>query len=735
MAAFSQKLLISIGIFAVLGFSVFFLIIKPNLQKNGKFDFTNALSMEEVSGQKFTPVAQQSLLKHGILVRPIRQSFYQIDPEAFANRQDDWTYLYQEIGGRDICQRGGGNAVYITSDANLHFYHRLFSMELEYLEISQFLPLLTDIVTELYQAALAQSLLTSSSEQQASYQRLVNYLTIPMAILDSVDQEKEGYSNTPQGFYQLLDEKKVEENFKKLTAQYSAENANIVDQEIMKVLAASEVNNSLITQQLHDYTQYQPRGHYNNHSLGQAYFIAMMWLGRNNFALNHDDINLNRLQTYDALNLVSLLSNSEQLVNWQKLTKPIDYLVGNNDDLSVNDYLTFAQKAYSLEEIDSIISQLKQLPKPQIMSAVILDANISDKSKSAVQESTQAFTLFSQRFTPDAYIFTNLTQGDEAPDPITGEKLPSTPTALMVPATFEQEYAQTQLDNWINENASQSKKVINQELNKLKAEFNSWNQEKWQSNHYLSWLYTLNSLNQGQKPKLVNNQAWQAKNLNTYLGSYAQLKHDTILYAKQSYAEMGGGGDDCDLPAVPYGYIEPNTIFFQRLADMIGSNRRYLTESQLLTEEDPFIWRLDSYHDALKLYQEILQAQLVEDKLTPEKYEELRVSFGNLDGILRPIFDLESREKNARSAIVTDIATDVITSSVLYQGLGIPDEIIMAIDDHHGRRLVRGLTYSYREFTQPLAQRLTDQTWQTQVYQENAQLPAQPDWWKPYFGE
>ena len=242
-------------------------------------------------------------------------------------------------------------------------------------------------------------------------------------------------------------------------------------------------------------------------------------------------------------------------------------------------------------------------------------------------------------------------------------------------------------------------------------------------------------MNQGQKPKLVNNQAWQAKNLNTYLGSYAQLKHDTILYAKQSYAEMGGGGDDCDLPAVPYGYIEPNTIFFQRLADMIGSNRRYLTESQLLTEEDPFIWRLDRYHDTLKLYQEILQAQLAEDKLTTEKYEELRVSFGNLDGILRPIFDLESREKNARSAIVTDIATDVITSSVLYQGLGIPDEIIMAIDDHHGRRLVRGLTYSYREFTQPLAQRLTDQTWQTQVYQENAQLPAQPDWWTPYFGE
>jgi hypothetical protein len=26
------------------------------------------------------------------------------------------------------------------------------------------------------------------------------------------------------------------------------------------------------------------------------------------------------------------------------------------------------------------------------------------------------------------------------------------------------------------------------------------------------------------------------------LGSYTELKHDTLLYVKQAYAEMGGGG-------------------------------------------------------------------------------------------------------------------------------------------------------------------------------------------------
>jgi len=38
------------------------------------------------------------------------------------------------------------------------------------------------------------------------------------------------------------------------------------------------------------------------------------------------------------------------------------------------------------------------------------------------------------------------------------------------------------------------------------------------------------------------------------LGSWTELKHDTILYAKQVMAEMGGGGPQTP----PHGYVEPN---------------------------------------------------------------------------------------------------------------------------------------------------------------------------------
>lgn len=70
-------------------------------------------------------------------------------------------------------------------------------------------------------------------------------------------------------------------------------------------------------------------------------------------------------------------------------------------------------------------------------------------------------------------------------------------------------------------------------------------QETWTQNLYWSWLYTLKTLTQEKPagyPSFMRNSAWARKELNTYLDSWAELKHDTILYAKPVYAEAGGGG-------------------------------------------------------------------------------------------------------------------------------------------------------------------------------------------------
>jgi hypothetical protein len=49
--------------------------------------------------------------------------------------------------------------------------------------------------------------------------------------------------------------------------------------------------------------------------------------------------------------------------------------------------------------------------------------------------------------------------------------------------------------------------------------------------------------------------------LNTQLGSWTQLRHDTVLYAKQSVT----GGILCDFP---HSYLEPVPAFWEAMADL-----------------------------------------------------------------------------------------------------------------------------------------------------------------------
>lgn len=66
----------------------------------------------------------------------------------------------------------------------------------------------------------------------------------------------------------------------------------------------------------------------------------------------------------------------------------------------------------------------------------------------------------------------------------------------------------------------------------------------WTSSLYSRWLYTLTPLltQKGEGwPAFMQTAQWSAKSLETFAGSYAELKHDTVLYAKQAMAEMGGG--------------------------------------------------------------------------------------------------------------------------------------------------------------------------------------------------
>ena len=79
----------------------------------------------------------------------------------------------------------------------------------------------------------------------------------------------------------------------------------------------------------------------------------------------------------------------------------------------------------------------------------------------------------------------------------------------------------------------------------------------------------------------MQTEAWTRKDLQTALGSWTELKHDTILYAKQVMAEMGGGGGN-EQP--PHGNVEPNPEAYARLLALAQMTYDGLDSRSLLSD-------------------------------------------------------------------------------------------------------------------------------------------------------
>jgi hypothetical protein len=75
---------------------------------------------------------------------------------------------------------------------------------------------------------------------------------------------------------------------------------------------------------------------------------------------------------------------------------------------------------------------------------------------------------------------------------------------------------------------------------------------------------------------------------------------------------------------------------------------------------------------------------------------------------------------------VVDVHTDPDSQSVLEQGVGNCNFLVVAIDNEDDRMIYVGPAYSYYEFHHPAANRLTDQQWQQMISTGNE--PPRPSW-------
>lgn len=501
------------------------------------------------------------------------------------------------------------------------------------------------------------------------------------------------------------------------------------------------------------------RGSYTSSSLRRQYFRAVQWYQQIPFFSKSATL------TRYALDMGQLMhENADLLKQYDSMSSFLGALVGRSDDLDVGDFAravaALGQGVRDSKKLNAFLSAQK--PPAKIKSLPAFYSDVGVVSVGEVMDAIRGMRFFSQKFIPDSYWTGKLTQGDEKPA-VNGMKLPGQASSLEVMTILGSSYAQTQLPKLPFYNTH--KQAIDARLTELKSEAGTWGDAYWQSNQVTGILWSISGMfdwlqsNRRIAPQFMQSPLWDAKILLTASGFWTELRHTNILYAKQSFAEKGGGGDDCDtrvIPAPVVGYVEPQPEAYDRLyytARLLSEEYKARgLELKNLENLREYIALVDIVREYTKLQLEnaAFKESVVSKNMPTENNPGCMInfiapehsirrgndrSFWNADqedvaalsraeelrlGIVKrmqrilpmpvegPILPI----KDKRAAVVADVHTS--EEGILEEGTGVPRVIFVAVKDANGARLTVGFTYAHYELLS--ANRLTDEAWQDNFY-------------------
>jgi len=505
-----------------------------------------------------------------------------------------------------------------------------------------------------------------------------------------------------------------------------------------------------------DFSQFRPRGHYTRSEGLKRYFRAMMWLGREDLAFR---IGESFRETVAAFLMVDAIQRGGVYREWEEFDRTISYLVGSPDGanprdllvlmtrLGYRDFEEFVRRATPADTLARIGDQ--NIGEQKILSAIV------KKDPGAPQfRLPKSAQLLGQRFTLDSYLFHQLTF-----DRIPREVKRMMPQPLDVPAVFGQTRAIELLQSDLDRHRHQESLAACIEY--VKAVPDGF----WKENVYHGWLDVLRDLGAeppARAPSLVKTRAWADLKLQTQLASWAQLRHDTILYAKQSYS-MGLSCDYCDV------YVEPNPSFFAKLGALAertasllkGAPRTSDAAKQVL---DSYVTVFEQFASSMGQLRSVAEKELagtpitLQERLFLRSVMEIKVSRGcvvevHLSGWYPKLFPVYrmSIEWDPTVADVHTQPTDEhanVVGKVLHAGVGNVNLAAFLVKGHDGKtRAYLGPVFSYYEVIEGNYNRLTDEMWKEKLGHPGLRLglgaaakpgkgpaPQRPEWMSSLVG-
>lgn len=506
-----------------------------------------------------------------------------------------------------------------------------------------------------------------------------------------------------------------------------------------------------------DFTQFTPRGHYTEQytswgvSNMEDYFRAMMWLGRIDFLMtappsnpweaDWTDEQLLRMQL-GALLVNETLYSCGKIANLEKHEEIISYLVGPDDNLSPaelhalsSENLLSPADLFSEQKFDAFKELLNASDNygQKIMSNFFyVDPGSDDPGKLPV-----SFKLLGQKFLIDSYVFHEVVYDRII---FEGEKVyRGLPDPLDAMAALGNEDALALLKGEME----QYKYAAN--MASLQYLISAYDGDFWEQSLYNTWLDAIRTLNPPANktgvPYFMKTTAWQHEKLNTQLVSWAQLRHDNILYGKQSYT----GGTGC---SYPYTYVEPYPELYKKIS-LFAVNAATFFDAALpgdVKDRELIISFFENYSDLIGRFEVIARKELNgtplnDDEITFFKtmISEFMASGPSVTGWYTDFF-FDIMTGLSWDFTVADVHTQPtdesgsIVGNVLHVGNGRIDMGVFLADNpcKPGQLMAfAGPVSSFHTKVTSGFERLTDEKWEQYFWSWNGET-ERPDWVASY---
>ncbi|MBN2635154.1 MAG: DUF3160 domain-containing protein [Prolixibacteraceae bacterium] len=511
-----------------------------------------------------------------------------------------------------------------------------------------------------------------------------------------------------------------------------------------------------------DFSQFTVRGHYvyteEQMWMGikslEPYFRTMMWIGRTDFLLTPppdspwempwSEEEILRMNI-GAFMVNEMFQNSDKLNLLQFNEQVINYLVGESDNITPSEYQTVLNQtgissASQLTDTTTFHLLLENLNgKSEFGQEILSDMFFMDPNSDKPGVLPISYRVSGQRFILDSYVLGNLVF----------DRLISNGVKIkrMMPKTLDVLFPLGNNDVLPLLKEEFEKYPYEEQLANLRYLVDNKPKDFWAESLYNVWLNSLRELNpvdNPNQPLFMQTAAWHHEKINTQLASWSQLRHDNLLYAKQSYTGMMG----CSFP---YSYVEPYPDFYASLKLFAENAGNFF--SQLPTDYPEFRNIVSFFNNFAEINGKLsilAEKELDETPFSAEENEWLKTMLSINQGECGPppfsgwFTDLfyDEWDFTETDYTIVDIHTQPTdefgtrVGKVLHTGVGKVNLGVFLVNSSGSNGELMAFAGPVMSFYEKITEdfkRMTDQEWEEMV--ADNEVPIRPEWTNIYLAD